>query len=375
MKGSLSAIWSLRLRPTARIALNDRYLLVVIRQALKDIDLAFRYFRRNSPAAMLTTYAAYVQHGVPVRVALACGVKVLSFGNLQEFSTPVSSTHHNHTKDSKRYSADFDAMTDRATRLDQASQALESRLSGRIDSATAYMKKSAYAVTRQEVPDVRGATIIFLHDFYDSVHIYSWILFHDFWEWICFTIDTLQAADRTFWIKPHPNQAAQSSTEIETLRAKYPGVKFLPTDVTNRQLADAGMACAVTVYGSVASEMGFMGIPSISSGDSPHASFDAFHLARTRQDYAALLTNPPQPGMDGERLKEQTCAFYYMHNLNLGTEDALLRDRFAVLWAHMLAAEADNCFDAEKTTSVLADLTDNAAFQHFSDTLLRDHPS
>ena len=280
----------LRLRPTASVVLQDRYLLAVIRQAVKDVDLAFRYFRRSRPSLYLSIYTTYLSHGVPVRVALACGVRVFSFGNLQEFGTEISTARPQHTKDSSRYSTNFAALPDRAAKSARAAQAMESRLSGRIDAATVYMKKSAYAVTNSDVPNVRGATIVFLHDFYDSVHVYPWLLFHDFWEWTCFTIETLQAAGRPFWIKPHPNQRAESGGVVARLKSRYPGVKFLSPDITNRQLVDAGMACAVTVYGSVAPEVAFLGVPSISTGDSPHASFDAFHLARTRDAYAALLS-------------------------------------------------------------------------------------
>jgi hypothetical protein len=360
----------LRLGPTASIALRDRYLLAVIRQAVKDVDLAFRYFRRSRPSLYLCIYTTYLSHGVPARVALACGVRVISFGNLQEFGTEISAARPQHTKDSSRYSTNFAALPDRAAKSARAAQAMKSRLSGQIDPATAYMKKSAYAVTNGKVPNVRGATIVFLHDFYDSAHVYSWLLFHDFWEWTCFTIETLQAAGRDFWIKPHPNQGAESNSEVARLKSRYPNVKFLSSDITNLQLADAGMACAVTIYGSVAPEVAFLGVPSISAGDSPHASFDAFCLGRTRDTYAALLLNPPL--IDVARLKAQAVAFYHMHNLDLEGDRALLRDRFAAVWAHMAAPGAATCLDKDKVANVLAALTDTPAFQHFADILVSD---
>ena len=364
----------LRLRPSPVIALNDLYLLAVIRQALKDVDLAFAYFRSARPEILFSMYTTYLSHGVPARVALACGTRVITFGNLQEFCTPVSRQHGSHTKASSRYHQDFQALPGQDGLRRQAAAALETRLSGGIDAATAYMKKSAYAVTTDAVPDVRGATVIFLHDFYDSLHIYSWSLFHDFWEWTCFTIEALQAAGHDFWIKPHPNQGAESSTEVEALRRKYPGVKFLPTAITNRQLADAGIARAVTIYGSVAPEMGFLGIPSISTGDSPYASFDAFQLARCRKDYETLLARAPGQDVDIEQLQAQACAVYYMHNLNLDADGTVLRDSFATLWAHLLTAQTDGFLDREKTFKVLASMTGTPAFQRFSDTLISANP-
>jgi hypothetical protein len=118
----------------------------------------------------------------------------------------------------------------------------------------------------------------------------------------------------------------------------------------------------------VAPEVAFLGVPSISAGDSPHASFDAFHLARTRDAYAALLSNPPPTNIS--LLKAQAAAFFHMHNLNLTADRAVLRDRFAAVWAQLLTPAAAPYFDKDKSVSVLAALTDTPAFQDFADTLL-----
>ena len=359
----------LRLKPAVSIDLRDRYLLTMIRQALKDVEIALAYFRSARPVALLMYYSSYLEHGIPVRAALACGIKTVTFGNLQEFSTLTSLERPHHTKPSAHYARDFARLSGQPARLESAARALELRLSGGIDPATAYMKTSAYSVITQAIPYVSGAAVIFLHDFYDSLHVYSWTLFHDFWEWAEFTIESLQAAGQPFWIKPHPNQGAESSAEIARLRRKYPGIRMLPSVITNRQLAEAGMACAITMYGSVAPEMAFMGVPSISSGDSPHASFDAFYLARTRAEYQDLLSNIPQLPVDVTYLKTQACAFYHMHNQNLDAADLEARYRFVDTWVHLNALETKGCFDENKTGSVLAGLTENPGFARFCETL------
>jgi hypothetical protein len=189
---------------------------------------------------------------------------------------------------------------------------------------------------------------------------------HDFWEWACTTIETLGAAGLPFFIKAHPNQAAESSAEVAALKRKYPNLQFISVDITNRQLVDAGMACAITLYGSVAPEMAFMGIPSISAGDNPHASFDAFHLARDRQHYCELLRNFPTQTFDAEELKRQACAFYFMHNMNLSPEQAELRDRFGALFAYMLNAQRTCSFNADELSLILSAMTTSTGFRHFA---------
>jgi len=359
----------LRMRPTVDVQLRDRYLLVVLRQALKEVELAQAYFRARRPALFFSFYSTYIQHGIPVRVATTNGVKTLTFGNLQEFCKIMTPGDLTHTRNTLAYSRDFTALPGRADRLRMASDALAWRLNGGIDPATAYMKKSAYVVTSDAVPDVRGAAVIFLHDFYDSVHIYSWILFHDFWEWVCFTIDTLEAAGRDFWIKPHPNQGMESDAEIARLRRKFPQAKFLSPDITNRQLVDAGMACAITVYGSVAIEMAFLGVPSIGSGDSPHASFAAFCVARTREAYARLLAQPSLP-TSAERLREDAAACYHMHNQGLEGDAIVLRERFVDIYTHFASVERSGEFNQDAVETHLSAMTQSAAFDRFADTLI-----
>ena len=318
----------LRFKPSVEMDLSDPYLLVVIHQALKDLDSALSYFRTAKPSAYLTSYVTYVQHGIPARVALALNIKVLTFGNMVEFGTRMTTDHLCHTKRVSTYCAEFSMLSGRDDKIALAGKHFERRIAGVVDAATSYMRSSAYAEKSQDVPDVRGATIVFLHDFYDSVHVYRWMIFHDFWDWVCATVETLSDSGRPFFIKPHPNQGAESSVELSRLVDKYPGLKFISTDITNKQLVDAGMACAVTVYGTVASEMAYLGIPTVGCGDNPHVSFASFHLAKSLAEYRSMLLTIPEARSDSKLLRQEACAFYYMHNLNMDTEATSLVGKY-----------------------------------------------
>src|SRR6185503_5145771 len=196
--------------------------------------------------------------------------------------------------------------------------------------------------------DVRGAVVVFLHDFYDSPHIYADLVFPDFWEWICFTIETLRAAGIRFLLKPHPNQISLSNTVIGELRQEYPELELIAPGVTNRQLVDAGMACAVTVYGTVAHEMAYLGVPSIACARHPHVAFDFCRTARDRAGYVELLRGSLQPPKDVETLRRQALQFYVMHNLALPREQIGLRDATVAGWrlCHDETASGDDIADA-----------------------------
>lgn len=323
----------LRFRPSPRVNLDDPFLAQVLWQAHRDVRRTRRYFRTARPLLYLTSYTTYVQHGVAARVALQEGVRVFAFGNFQEFGKRLSVDDSFHTRNAVRYRHDFEQLADPAALLQEACHQLETRLSGGIDSATAYMAASAYRESTQEVPDARGAVVIFLHDFYDSPHVYADLVFPDFWEWICFTIETLRAAGIRFLVKPHPNQIALSDRVIEELTQRFPGLELIAPTVTNRQLVDAGMACAVTVYGTVAHEVAYLGVPAIACARHPHIAFDFCRTARSRAEYAALLRLSQTALMvDRETMRRQVLQFYVMHNLSLPAAQVELRDGLIAAW-------------------------------------------
>jgi hypothetical protein len=359
----------LRFRPSPVVNIKDWYLLVTIHQAYREINKAFRFFKTFRPKIHLTSYTTYIQHGVASRVALSLGVRVVAFGNYQDLSKTITPDSMGHARNFSLYAQDFEKLDGKAAKLELAGNNIRKRLDGAIDNAIGYMKSSAYAIKTTDVPDVRGAVVMFLHDFYDSNHVYDWMVFEDLWEWICFTVEHCEKAGIPLIVKPHPNQLAGSESDFSKLQKLYPNMRMISPDVTNRQLADAGMACAITVRGSVASEMAYMGIPSISAGNNPHVSFDTFFTPRTPEEYAKLLDNYRELPCNPARMKEQACAFYYMHNLNQTEHEKALRD-FAAHWNTFLSYE-ENLIktDFDDVREAFEKMRRNPAFRDFIDDL------
>jgi len=342
----------IRFKPSPMIRLDDPYLAVVMRQALRDVEKAFHYFGTVKPDLYLTSYTTYVQHGVASRVAAACGTRVYAFGNFQEFSKRITVEDAYHTKRVTDYARDFSNLPDRPDKIAEANRQLSARLAGKIDTATAYMKTSAYQGKKENLPELRGSVIVFLHDFYDSIHIYPWILFHDFWAWICFTIETLRRHDIPFLVKPHPNQTASSDQTFLELCRKYPDLKILPSAINNKTLIEAGIVGAVTVYGTVTCEMAYLGVPTISCGDNPHSSFSFGRVARSHAEYEAMLRDFRSLRIDRVEMREQACVFFYMHNMNLGKEAAELHDKSiklrTTIWANPTRSAEDVIADFQE---------------------------
>jgi hypothetical protein len=329
----------LRFKPSPYLILDDVYLFMTIRQALKNLEHALRYFSSIHPDLLLTSYTTYIRHGIPARVAAKLGIRTLSFANVQQLAVEITPDNLWQTKDAGSYSADFHSLSGSDSRIAAAERILDARIKGAIDKNTIYMKASAYGKESSDILDVRGMPVLFMHDFFDSAHVYRWITFHDFWTWACFTIETLRDAGIRFALKPHPNQEADSGNVLNLLIDKYSGLNILSADTSNYQLVKSGMACAITVYGTVASEMAFMGVPTISCGDNPHVSFNFCHTARSPAEYAALLRGYRSLPADPDTLRIESCAFYYMHALHYDERDLILADKGATLRRRIFYAD------------------------------------
>jgi hypothetical protein len=329
----------LRFRPAATVVMNDPFLALLLTQMLRDVALAQAWFARVRPALYISSYSTYIEHGVAVRVALARGVPVRVFGNLVTFGKRLRVDDPFHATNGGAYRAIAESLAEPDLALARANELLVGRLGGKIDQATSYMRQSAYALSDEPVPDVRGAVVVFLHDFFDSPHIYADLIFDDFWQWICCTVHTLTEAGIPFFLKPHPNQIAASVIVLDQLRAKFPALRLLSTRITNQQLVDAGMAAGVTVYGTVGHELAYLGVPVICCALHPHHAFDFCRTARSVPEYVSMLRQPFNLSLSREEMRIQALQFYYAHNLHGDAGALALRERFSTFFKTGVAAD------------------------------------
>ncbi len=306
----------LRFHPSPRFDRNDAFVWRLIWQAHRNVRRSQAYFVKNKPDLYITSYASYLEHGIPVRAALQAGVPVYSFGNFFKFGKELTLADWFHTHNCEDYLKIFDSLQGKEIRLNEAEYHLKTRLSGGIDPATNYMRVSAYAGGVEAVPtSVYESVVIFLHDFYDSPHVYPGMIFTDFWEWVCFTIEALQRTGVKFFVKPHPNQISLSCEALKDLKILYPTVEFIPQSITNVQLANAGIICGITVHGTVSHELAYLGIPSITCDRHPHIAFDFCRTAKNKAEYENFLRNPKLALISKAEMKQQALKFFYVHNL------------------------------------------------------------
>ena len=347
----------LRFRPSPRFDVNDPFVLMILQQAVRELSLARHYFKMKLPSLYLSSYSTYIEHGIPVRVAVGLGIPVRVYGNLITFGKKLSARDTYHTVDTSQYKERFKALSayEKNVALEFAEKELNHRLSGGIDVATSYMRVSAYAYSGERVPQVVGAVVIFLHDFYDSPHIYPDLVFTDFWAWICFTIKTLSDAGIPFWLKAHPNQISLGAGVLVELQQKFPQARFISPGITNTELVKAGILCGVTVYGTVAHELAYLGVPTITCANHPHASFDFCWTGKTVEEYRRMLLSPGKLPISIHDMRQQALAFYYMHNFSGPSIGHDLKVSYIAFWKACEACEEHN-LDTNEITKALQEL-------------------
>jgi hypothetical protein len=123
-----------------------------------------------------------------------------------------------------------------------------------------------------------------------------------------------------------------SDAVLSALRQKYPALGWIASDVNNVQLVQAGIACGVTVYGTVAHELAYLGVPSIGCARHPHHAFDFCRTAHSQDEYAAMLRTFEVQPLPMVAMQQQALAFFYMHNLYGTPEQLALRHAFVDFW-------------------------------------------
>ena len=318
----------MRYKPSSTVDINDYYLFVVIYQGLKNFHKANKYFEQYKVNLLLVSYSSYIEHGITVRVALDKKIKIYSFGSSENFAKELNISEVFHTSCTSNYKDIFSKLGNKEDKLSSASVSINNKLSGIIEDSYSYMKEtSPYKEVVKELPNVKNAVVIFLHDFFDSPHVYESMVFSDFIEWLTFTVEYLEKNSILYYVKSHPASNDDVKKILTEYKKKYNNFNILSNKITNKQLISNGIALGVTVYGTVAHELAYMGVPALTCGNGPHSGFDFCYEATTKDEYKSFLKKYNKLRYSNHGLiKQRVELFYYMYYLhNNSNEKELLK--------------------------------------------------
>ena len=174
-----------------------------------------------------------------------------------------------------------------------------------------YDKEQKYKTILDEIKKIEFKVLIPLHCFMDSPHLYRWICYADFYEWITDTLNILETLNIKAIIKPHPNGFPENDKIILKLKTKFKNHIFIDKNISNRIFIDMKVDAVLTVYGSVGYEFAYFDIPVISAGDNPHVAFNFVKTCINKDEYQKVLQNIKSFTYKID--KNEIYDFYYIH--------------------------------------------------------------
>jgi hypothetical protein len=314
----------LRFRILPTVNINDPFLCYYIYAALKCHNSCENILYKNKVVKYFSSYTTYIQHGIPIRFFLLHHVEVYSSGNLQQLFKKLSLKDYRQTSFHENYYTDYLKLENKNELLNYSKKLLESKFNGNIDGSISYMKKSAFHRNSNNDFFNNFDGVLFLHDFYDSPHIYKNLIFNDFYEWVTHTLELINTYKLNIAVKPHPNQISESKKIIENLKGSYKNIIWLDANISNKVIFNSGINFGISVYGTVLHELAYFGINPICAGDNPHYCFNFIHKPNNIKEYDFLILNSANLQLP-INFKELVEIFYLMHNINK-KEDYHLED-------------------------------------------------
>ena len=259
-------------------------------------------------------YASYVTHGSIVRFFIKKNIEVYTSGTEMKLFSLHPNGHIYESLKHSNYKNNFSKISNQSACIEASQKKLEQRFNGIPDLN--YMFTSSYQNNNyEEKLNLNNYGVVFMHDFFDCVHIYDGMIFNDFLHWIEYLIEISLKHNLKIAFKPHPLERSESKFVSDNLKLKYPDIKWLDKEISNNQIFKSDIKFGTSIYGTVLAELAYHGIKSLSAGDNPTSSFNFCHQAKSINEYEKLIINPDLIDTTNN-YKEEVCKYYYMHYLN-----------------------------------------------------------
>jgi hypothetical protein len=312
-------------KPT--LSIIDKDVILIIEIAL-NIYYSFRkLIRIKKIKVLLNVYTAYIHHGIPVRLCLENEIEVFTVGDSNSFLLKkVEKDFPFHQIDYSKFQVMRKISDDN---LKLAKEIFTSRFSGKIDPATSYMRQSAYTLSKlsdelkNDFNRNKRNIVIYVHDFYDSPHLYKKLQFRDFYQFLKLVLCSLtDVLETSVFIKIHPNGIQGCKEQTIELVKKFNKDYFyiLDESVSNLNIVELRPDLICTASGTVGLEMAYFGIPTVALHDNLYMNFNFVHSCSDLASYFRIVRGEEETNIDFD--KQKIFSFYYQAYL----EHALLEE-------------------------------------------------
>ena len=281
------------LRKTKKLTLqlDDPDLVNYLIETCTYLDFFLDFIPKNNVKVVVVTHMVY-NFALPARVGLFFGLDVFLCN--AEVLFRVTNENYYAFDTHKHYPKLF-SRVDKSRKflyLNDAEVRLKSRLMGNLsDLPYFYSPLTPVTYNSREFESIRKAKfLVALHDFSDSPHFFGFFLFPDFYEWLKAIGEFSLENDVDFLIKPHPNSLFNQIDVINEILENFPNLSLINSNITNYQLGQLELNGCLTVYGTIAHEMAYMGIPVVNACvNNPHAGYQFSFTPKSIAEWQSIL--------------------------------------------------------------------------------------
>ncbi len=285
------------------IDLEDPKFKIFFKDYIKLILFWFLYFKNHNVKAVISSHPVY-SYALPLRIA--ANKNILAYVLDVEHLFKITKKNPYQLSDTKYYKKIANKIDKRDLIKGKilAKKRLLNRFNGAesIDMDYPDLQKSSYHKNFLKSTIKKSNKIKILicaHEFFDAVHIYGENFFSDFHEWLEYLGKISKETSYEWYIKTHVNQPGiykiyQPLTNkiLNDFVKKYKNIKLLPNNYSHKQILKEKVDFVLTVYGSIAYEYPFFGIPVINaSKNHPQRMYNFSITPKSKKQYDHMLKN------------------------------------------------------------------------------------
>jgi hypothetical protein len=273
---------------------------------------------RNKVKAIFVSHVSY-WHAIPARLGILNDIDV--YQSTGESLYRVNREHPFAYTDFLNYKKVFCNLSqDKKNRgVIEAKKRLDQRFSGVPGVDMPYSSKSAFSSLYDTKLRILNETtkkkiLVAVHDFYDSPHPFGWNFHIDIYQWLLDLKNISKLVDYEFYLKTHPVVLGNGRAILSEFADGTDNFFIVDPNVSHHQLIKEGIDCVLTVFGTVASEYPYFGIPVINASiNNPHVAYDFSITPTSIQNYWDYLLN--LDSLPTTIDKKQILEYYFMHNI------------------------------------------------------------
>ena len=300
------------------INFKDKKFKTFFALCIENFFFWYNYFRLNNVKGVATAHGVYM-HAIPIRIAVKKNIPAYICNDSKIFrinkkmcsfkkKTPGMEMQNIY------FRGLFNKFTINEKRIghQKGKLFLENLINEKSQYFYSSKKKNKKIVNKLFFKkNNQPKIVIYAHSFFDSPHARGKNLFSDFYEWLNYLSLIAPETNYDWYIKPHPNYSHEN-LYINDFVKKNPFIKKIDSDASNLALVNEGLKYVLTMFGSCASELPYLGVKVVNACvNNPHIKYNFSITPKNINAYKNVILNLRNIKLDYS--KNELYEYHYMN--------------------------------------------------------------